>query len=683
MNSYREILINLVKEYRNTLTSSHEYVVCHRLAKKINDFVYEDKTGTVRINYDKLTDITKEEILMFSSPDCEKIIRSFSFVGRMRGITDASILKNINVLKEDLINHKLKTFHVQEKSLDTILSIINEEEYKENYKLILDFIKMSFDNNLIDVKTAIDLNFYILKKCNDYGLDKVEEEETEFVILEENLDSVVDIRKKLEQIFSKYGYIYDRKLLDRCGGEEYFVEYAKVEYVDYVLSKFKRYGITQDELYAKKTFYNIIIDRDKQAFNSILDFVDHNDCSLGRLLYLPSVFARRKREYLMHNKRVSNRDNDGNGKSVKISGCNVDFFKNIKLYKKLKGVDNIDNVDLDEISKYLSTPYALIERNMNLLLKYGILTPDRLPDSIVSLCGIRTEYLIDRFIEASLFEPYLLPKVSEDGVFIPSVGTSRLYLTTSDLMFYKIKRAQDVGDSVLHSNGGLRRIFRDDREDYMGIRSDNGKIIQEPMTMEQIDKIDLRIKKYLPGKLYPHTEGSWDDIARLEFNNLYRYGKYSPVDIFRNDSVKGKLYERIFEEDYKSDLSFEDVLEDEIIKLLDNATYCDVYGTERPIKVNEYQYEFSHPSYPNIRVVISRYKVLRLCKLLCENDCWIGDTSSLIDKENSLLSIVLKDTILCDYEMSMVRFVVREILKNGLIKVSNVNDIGVEKRGAR
>ena len=123
--------------------------------------------------------------------------------------------------------------------------------------------------------------------------------------------------------------------------------------------------------------------------------------------------------------------------------------------------------------------------------------------------------------------------------------------------------------------------------------------------------------------------------------------------------------------------------EDEIIKMLDEAVYSNIYGISTPLKKSEFQYEFHHPSYPNMCVIISRYKVLRLCKLLRDNDCWINKESSFIDRENALLSIVLKDTILCDYEMSMVRFVIREVLKNGLIKVPSDNDDKQEKRGAR
>ena len=49
-------------------------------------------------------------------------------------------------------------------------------------------------------------------------------------------------------------------------------------------------------------------------------------------------------------------------------------------------------------AKFLGTPSSLIEKNLKLLLKYKIVARDDFPASSVSLCGVHTEYLIDRFI---------------------------------------------------------------------------------------------------------------------------------------------------------------------------------------------------------------------------------------------------------------------------------------------
>lgn len=688
MDNYNKILINLINKYKDTLTNSHEYVTCRRLIKKIEDSIIDSDLNNIRINYDKIGSITDEELKMFTSSDCEKILKSIPLILKMSGFKnrDASVLKNLLFLRDDLLNNRVKMFSQQEKSLNVLFEIINEELYKKKYNLILDFIKLSFDNGLIDMETLINLSFYVLEKCNDYGMEKSDEVEIEIVELEKNDGSVLDNRRKLEDVFSRFGYVYDREALNRCGGEENFVKYSKIDYVVYVLSKFKRYGITQDELYKNKSFYNIVIDNDKESFNSILDFVDHNDCSLGKLLYLPSVFSKRDREYVMKDKSEGSKGHGPSKGNLKISGCNKDFFKNIKLYMRLNGTDTVNNKDLEDIGKYVSTPHSLIQKNINLLIKYRIITKNELPESIVSLCGIRTEYLIDRFIESSLYESYLLPKMDGDKVH-PSVGTSRLYLTMSDFMFYKIKRAQDIGESVLRSNGWLKGQFSNDRKDYMGLRLErDGKkvigIVQEPMSMEEMDNIDPSIKKWLPDKFYSNRDMSWEDASKMQFNNLYKYNVYTPSDIFGKDSVKAELIDRIFREDFKNVNNSIDVLEDEFVKLLDNAIYCDAYGNDRNLRTNSYQYDFVHPSFPNMHVVISRNKVLRLCKLLRDNDCWINNNTSMIDKENIFLSIIVKDSILCDYERVMIRMVVRSILTNGLVKVPNAENINLG-RGAR
>jgi hypothetical protein len=114
---------------------------------------------------------------------------------------------------------------------------------------------------------------------------------------------------------------------------------------------------------------------------------------------------------------------------------------------------------------------------------------------------------------------------------------------------------------------------------------------------------------------------------------------------------------------------FSEIENDPFIKLLDNS-----------VKINDVAYEFKHPSLINHSVIISRYKVLRLCKLLKENGCWIVNNSSDIDKENTLLSVVIKDTIVCETEMVLLRFSIRKLLSNGYEYSVNTNGYG---RGAR
>ena len=181
-------------------------------------------------------------------------------------------------------------------------------------------------------------------------------------------------------------------------------------------------------------------------------------------------------------------------------------------------------------------------------------------------------------------------------------------------------------------------------------------------------------------------------VGIIYFNKLYRYTTFSPLEIYANfdrvnvSSLRGERISSIFKKDYSRVILHDElrgVLHDEFIKLLDNVVYCNIYGESRNLKINDLQYVFSHPSFPNVNITISRYKVLRLCKLLKENDCWINKDSSRVDKENCLLSIILKDTILSETEFLALRMTIKEILSNGIIKVPVNNANYVERRGAR
>ena len=133
MDNYNKILFSLVKKYKDTLTNSHEYVTCRRLIKKIEDSIIDDEPNNIRINYDKICSVTDEEMKMFTSSDCEKILKSIPLILKMSGFKnrDASVLKNLLFLKDDLINNRFKVFSQQEKSLNVLSEIITEKLYKK------------------------------------------------------------------------------------------------------------------------------------------------------------------------------------------------------------------------------------------------------------------------------------------------------------------------------------------------------------------------------------------------------------------------------------------------------------------------------------------------------------------------------------------------------------------------
>lgn len=656
MDEYKKILINLIQKCKDTLTKNPEYVSSVKLLKKINKAIINDNPQNLKIDYDKIISLSSEEISLFTSPVCERIISSLPYAIQKRGVTTVTILKNIKMLEEDLINNKIKSHTLKIKRFDVLLNDI-ENITSKNYKKILDFIEFSFNSKSIDDKTAMDLNFYVLRKYNSLSLNTVKENKVEIIKLIENRSEVDDIRKQLEQSFSKYGYNYDVVELDKYIGEENFVKYAKTGYVDYVLSKFYKYGVTQKDLYNKKTFYNIVIDNDKKTFNSIIEFVDENGCSLSKLLYFPSIFSKKVREYVF------------NEKNIKIFGCNLDFLKNIELYKKLKSVDKISDSIIDELGIYLCTSNELISKNMEILLKYNVVSLDKFPDTAISLCGNNVEYFIDRFIETSIYEEKLLQN-----------NTSLLFSLTKLLAFYKIKRAIDMGESLFNEKDSLRKVFVNDSVEHLGISlsDDFETIIQKEIPMEDFDNIDVSKKKYLPNKFFPDDNISWEDSYKIIYKNLYEYRTYKPTELFVVDKIKANLIEKIFERDYSNVVLNDDCFVNSFIHLLDEIVYCDFDGNTKPLKNSNLQYVFMHSSFPNMYLIISRCKVLRLCKLLYDNNCFINERTSLLEKEDILLSILLKDTIVSEYEVVMLRTIVRDILTIGLIKVDSVDKICLE-----
>ena len=260
-------------------------------------------------------------------------------------------------------------------------------------------------------------------------------------------------------------------------------------------------------------------------------------------------------------------------------------------------------------------------------------------------------------------------------------STNILGRNSDPFTFYKIKRAGDLGEDVLASNGGIRRILTNNTSDYMGLKVRNDidgelSIVQDVLSLDTMDSISGNIRKFLPNDIHKYTD---EENRRLvEFRNLFEYKTFSPVDIFEasdremKTKLKGEFVEKIFTSDYEKVMTkeeFSDVLDDEFIKLLDNS-----------VKISDVAYQFSHPSLPNHNVIVSRYKVLRLCKLLKDNGCWIVNNSTDIDKENTLLSVAIKDTIVCETEMVLLRFSIRKLLSNGYEYSVNTNSYG---RGAR
>lgn len=700
---YKQMLIDIINQSKTSIFSQEEYVKAETLLKKI-DFVVTDFIKINSFNDDDLSLFFQDKSRKFVGALQALVVYLQSFEEDELFEEDVydmdEIRQGINALKTDIIDNVLRKYIDQIQNLDDLYDIVMNDKFLDNYELIFDFIKSCYESSLISITDAVNLNFYILNECSNKRVvtianvvddSKLEDEEIESVMLEENAE---DVENKLREIFGLYGYDYDS--LDNKMKFK-FNKYVKPEYLDYILYKFNYYGIASSEIRGySKTLFRLLISNDRDSFDMICKFIDQNGCSLRYLLTIPSIFARKKRKYIPRN---FNADKD-NSNSVLLSILSKDdkdfevdgsfdyFFKNVELYKRLNKKDYILDEDLMKSAKFFSTPSVLIEKNLKLLLKYKIVSPNDFPSSAMSLCGVHTEYLIDRFIEAGLYEVYLssISKGSKPR------GASYLSFTNRPFKFYKIKRANDLGESIMASNGGIRREFNDDDVNYFGMylstkkrtlhqaKEKENEIVQEPIAVSVLEAINPSIRKRLSNNFYwnhnPEVKYSLEESAILEFNNLYKYRTYSPLDIFPKDDLRGEIIEKIFTEDFKNVDVDSSIEEDEIVKLFDQTIYTDKNGEFHQLKTTDFKYEFSNPEFSNLKVVISRQKVLRLLSLLKQKNVKIDNLTGRT-KIDVLLSVVLKDTIISDYEKTMVRYVI------GLIVDKKLNFIGEFERGVR
>lgn len=658
------ILLKLIDEYRDSIINNPDYILSMSVLNKLNSFCSKNEEDDLDFNI--IASITNEELSVFSV-DNMRIIAALIVLSSKSGWRIETVKKLVKKLEQDIMTNKTDKFLKDKNSFDKLYKIIEKEAYLDNYMLIFEFINASVEAGMLSLKDAIALNFYLLKECsinsktyNDLDV------EIATVKNDEDYSEMIDM---LSSIFLNNGYEYNQSKLKEM--EERFLKYIDFDYVNYVLSMFKKYGIDNIDLYGRlRTFYCIVIDNDKETFDSILKFVDDNKCSLKTLLAIPSIFSKKKRRYRERN-RSNNIDNGVERDFFEIYGVQQDFFENIELYKRLTGINIIEDSQLIGLSKFLCTPSVVINKNLQLLRLYKIVGNGEFPKSVVSLCGNSVEYLIDRYIETGLYEQYLVSRCNNTGEQKAPRGTSYLDRDNNPFRFYKLKLANSLGYNVFASNKGIQKIFYDDSMEYMGLSLEN----------------DENGNQYIKQEIFD-TDGA--DISDMEltdniFEFFYKYKVLSPIDIFADadnlsSKIKGERINGVFLNDYKNVLNSDDVKEiesDSIISILDNVTCSSEDGECKKIKVNDLKYEFMHPNFPRVKVIVSRYKVLRLCKLLKEDGVWVSDTIN-DDMINTILCVLLKDTIVSEAEITVLKFNIREIFGEMLI-----NNLIPEKKRKR
>ena len=241
----------------------------------------------------------------------------------------------------------------------------------------------------------------------------------------------------------------------------------------------------------------------------------------------------------------------------------------------------------------------------------------------------------------------------------------------------------------------MRSELKKDEKTYDGIdwkaSNQDQVIVQEPLSMDRLVRGEKQFPTYKrEEKISDFTyelrrnpsdvisDLVPDKLAEAEFNHFYQYTTFSPQRIFKykkddfiSFNATSSLIGTIFD---KKDMYDESIYDekDEYIKLLDESFIYD--GNDfTNLKVNDLTYRFYRPAtheWPQVEVFISRLKVIRLINLLKKENVWINDNMSNLEKENLLLSVLVKDSILSMQDINTMRIIVTSIINSNNNKLA-------------
>lgn len=631
-------------------------------------------------NPSALNDIKDKLDIIIDTDIKEFITFMISFLGSGITINNDEINDKINeyVIKlENERNTRKEVIECREniKNIEKLLSIINNG-YSDDIEPLIDYIRNCYNDERIDFSTYVNLNMYLLvQKSSFYKKSELYDNTTDNVILEENdAETRKNIRESLITLFKDKGFDYD--LIEEMYKDK-IETFSKIENVTKVLDFLKKYKLSPNKI---SVFQIIIADLfiyfDEDAINRVDIFLVNNpNTSLDTLLRMSSIFFDRKKDF-----KEKTRDGriikDGHGKV--IVGNSKDFPVNVELYKKLLGKDesySMSDEDFIDREVFFSTPNVVLVRNLTLFRLYGIVSLDSNGELIDkeafnrnSSCFVarNTEFILDRCIESNLYN------------YIKKYRTI-LNRSSSLLMWYKIKRAYSLGDNIRFndsdlSTSRLKGIFTDDEWSYNGISrvvrtDDRGyDINQEVMSMEDLVR---------GNKSYPIPQGIPEFYAEKEFSYFYKYKVYDAndiVDIVRRrnfianfnyfkdkmssvDDVLKNYYSRDKGKAFNNDIFF-----DPFITVLDNGKNLNSH-----ININKssnglaYKINVVSNGWPDLNIVISRPKVLKICNLLKKENLWFDERSSYDEIVALILVSLTKDTVLSEFEMNTLKYVSRVI----------------------
>ena len=643
----------------------------------------QDDLELIKSKFPLNIEFTNNEELKKIITDIE---RASNYIGRGNEI-DAEISNaikySITIIKP-IYNASLKQKNKYQLLLDAI-------EKNNNPTILFDFIDECFNQQKITIVEAIKLNTFIAISYNNIELETEEENATKTteskkrfnVLIEEN-DNQNEIENNLKELFERYEYPYNEEIFKPAGMSK-MKKFAKIDNAKKVLDFFKSNNIKSEDFNAKniKSIINIIVFYDGESINGINDFIKNNNCTLSTLLGFPSIFFKSTKEYafkLRGDKKTIVKPN--NSTLLAPVGRFDDFIANIELLKKSgrlildenkKVTDESLGVhkDGDGFKIFLQESNVVITKNLKIMQMYGLISENELPNALMAAQGSHVEYILDRFIEAGLFNI-----LKENNYYMHK------FLYTK-FRWYKIKLAMILGEKITPSRGkGLSTTLTNEDISYYGMKrsTENGYIdtISQknvknciPHEFYEYLKTKLFAKRYIYREvdssekqkydIYKYYFKLYEESVSKIFYNLCNNAEDSQVKL-QSQQLSFEIT-KAFSKDFKDTENYNDIETDEYVKFIDNALDKTDNNTYLIYKKED---EFN----PTLNIYISRNKFLRLCKLLKENNCWINNKMNAEQKTAIILSALLKDTIVTNFEYRMLYNKIANLVKTYEEKIS-------------
>ena len=610
-------LLNKEKESDNNILLLNKYVEllnsldeCSKNINNLKDYLYYDVFFVKNKNFHKYYELLKKcSIFNDLSIKREEISKLIKYIYNFVNEEYQSLLYEANYYNE--------------------VSIAIENNSKN---IIIEFLTNALNNNHLSSSEYLKLVRYVMTRKEEKN------EPLNEIIIEENETSI-----DLNQLFESNGYNFDsipereRKKITRL---------AKEDNIKTILSFLKDNNISDNNFQERiKIITDLIIFFDKRSLEQIKLFLMNNDVSLNTLLGVGAIFFERDITFKMR-KRTNNGEIEEKMAPKVIPHGNLDsLIYNINLIKQDLGYSDsyrITDADLAKRNILLLLDKNIVSKNLDILRKYGIIDNIHLPKSLTSLNTKNTEYIIDRYIEAGLYD-YLSKKQ-------PSLVPD----DKEEFRFFKIRRAIQLGDSLFAPHGIKQKYINDEPLYGISITDDNinQELLDDDLLKKALSNIDLNFDK---------------EKKYYLFRNYFKLKIVNPTILFKAD-FNGESYpsygskvEEVFLNDYQNNSNYEF---DEFIEKIDNLKIK--FDNEYiPIKYNDYEYRFNFPGkngYAGMNLIISRQKVLRLCTLLKQNNLWINDDMPNVVKENLILSVLLKDTVLTYHEIRCLRGYIRNFI---------------------